>query len=154
MCETFRWKKVCFIQKDLSKIIQKIFVLKQCDRSHEYIGTFCRKMWQIWQQRGVCQSSCDFGVWRDCAWHCCNAATTNSVLYSAHLRPCIGTAVIQLLPTVCSIQHTSDRVFLLLNVWKSTEKVFVCGNASAYCLRGHQFAARSGHCLFDWIIPD
>jgi len=63
-------------------------------------------------------------------------------------------AVIQLLPTECSIQRSSDRLFLLLNVWKWTEKIFVWGNASEFCLGGDQFVARSGHCLFDWIIPD
>jgi hypothetical protein len=96
MCETFKWEEVCFTEKDLSEIIQKVLVLPQCvigatNMSVRFVG------------------KCD--------------RCGNSVVCAAHhaISVCegilLGTAVVlQLLPTVCSIQHTSDRVFLLLNV--------------------------------------
>jgi hypothetical protein len=96
MFETFRWEEVCFTLKDLSKIIQKIFVLPQCaieatNISVRFVGR-------------------------------CDRCGNNVVCAGRHaISVCEGillgtAAVIQLLPTVCFIQRSSDRVFLLLNV--------------------------------------
>jgi len=96
MCETFRWEEVCFTHRDLSKIILKIFVLPQCviEATIMSLGF-----------EGRCDR-CD-----------------NSVMYAGHhaISVCKGillgtAAVIQLLPPECSIQRSSDLLFLLLNV--------------------------------------
>jgi len=96
---------------------------------------------------------------RVCVWMCvcgvCVCVFAGHHAISVRKGILLATAAaIQLLPTECSTQRSSDRLFLLLNVWKWTEKIFVCGNASEFGLGGDQFAARSGHCLSDWIIPD
>lgn len=134
MCQTFRWEEVCFTRKDLSKIIQKIYVLPQC-----VIGATNISVRFV----GICDR--------------CGNSVACAGLHAISVREGIllGTAaVIQLLPTVCSIQHASARLFLLLNAWKSTEKFFISGNTSEVCVGGDQFAGRSGHCLYDGIIPD